>query len=53
MRPPPERRRVCIIGGGAGGIIGAKILRERGFEVTVYETESEPGDIWRYQEDPV
>ena len=46
-------KRVCIVGGGAGGIISAKTLRERGFDVKVYDAESSLGGIWRYQEQPV
>lgn len=46
-------KRVCIIGGGAAGIISAKIFRERGFKVLIYEAETAHGGIWRYQEHPV
>lgn len=47
------RRTVAIIGCGAGGIITAKILRDRGFDVTIFEAESNLGGTWRYQENPV
>ena len=39
------RTRVAIIGGGIGGLTAAVALRQRGFEVSVYEQSSQLGEI--------
>ena len=35
-------------GGGAGGIISAYVLRNNGFDVTIYEQHSKIGGVWNY-----
>ncbi len=42
-RPRP---RVCVIGAGVAGLVSAKVLRNDGFRVTVFEREPEPGGVW-------
>src|SRR5947209_20179135 len=37
--------RVAIIGGGIGGLLAARALRERGIEVAVYEAAREVREI--------
>ena len=49
--PRPTRRwrprpRVCVIGAGVAGLVSAKVLRDDGFRVTVFEREPEPGGVW-------
>jgi dimethylaniline monooxygenase (N-oxide forming) len=41
-----ERKTLCIIGGGVAGLVSAKVLRNDGFEVTVFEKESTIGGVW-------
>jgi len=51
-RPAPRpviRKRVAVLGGGIGGLTAAHELIERGFEVDVYEAESEAGGKARSQ----
>jgi salicylate hydroxylase len=40
-----EVRRVAVVGAGLGGLNAAIALRQRGFEVTVYEQSGELGEI--------
>jgi len=40
------RPRVCVIGAGVAGLVTAKVLRNDGFRVTVFEREPEPGGVW-------
>jgi dimethylaniline monooxygenase (N-oxide forming) len=44
-------RRVAVIGAGPAGLVTTKILKENGFNVTVYEKGSEVGGTWLYQND--
>lgn len=37
---------IAIVGAGFGGLSTAKIFREFGFDVTVYEKDSEVGGVW-------
>jgi uncharacterized protein with NAD-binding domain and iron-sulfur cluster len=46
---PILRKRVAILGGGIGGMTAAHELIERGFEVDVYEAQSEAGGKARSQ----
>ena len=39
-------RTIAIIGAGFGGLSTAKVFREFGFDVTVYEKDSEVGGVW-------
>lgn len=38
--------RVGVIGGGIAGLVTAKILRQDGFDVTVFEKEPTIGGVW-------
>lgn len=40
---PPIRDSVAIVGAGAAGMEAARVLAERGADVTLYEQESRPG----------
>lgn len=40
------RGHVCIIGAGVAGLVTAKVLKEDGFEVTIFEKDSTPGGVW-------
>lgn len=39
-------RRVCVVGAGIAGLVTAKILRDDGFEVRVFEKEPSIGGVW-------
>ena len=41
-------RSVCVIGGGAAGIVTARHMRARGFDVTLFERSDDVGGLWRY-----
>lgn len=43
MKPQPT---VGIIGAGVSGLVTAKTLRERGFDVVLFEKEAELGGVW-------
>lgn len=47
----PDGRRVAIIGAGPAGLVSAKTMKERGFDVTVYEIGSVAGGIWVFDND--
>jgi GntR family transcriptional regulator/MocR family aminotransferase len=38
--------RVCVIGAGIAGLVTAKVLRDDGFEVTVFERSPAIGGVW-------
>lgn len=40
----PER--VCIVGAGVAGLVSAKVLRDDGFDVTVFEKADDVGGVW-------
>jgi len=40
--------RFCVIGAGPCGLVAAKSLRERGFEVDVFDREDDVGGNWYY-----
>ena len=44
-------KRVCIIGAGSSGIAAAQVLHARGIDFDCFETGSELGGNWRYQND--
>jgi dimethylaniline monooxygenase (N-oxide forming) len=44
-------RRAAVIGAGPAGLVTAKILKENGFSVIVYEKGSSVGGTWVYQND--
>jgi dimethylaniline monooxygenase (N-oxide forming) len=39
-------RTIAVIGAGFGGLTTAKVFREFGFDVTVFEKDSEVGGVW-------
>lgn len=39
-------RTIAIVGAGFAGLSTAKVLRELGFEVTVFDKDSEVGGVW-------
>ncbi len=41
-----SRKTVCIIGAGVAGLVSAKVLKNDGFNVTVFEKESTIGGVW-------
>jgi cation diffusion facilitator CzcD-associated flavoprotein CzcO len=43
--------RVCIIGAGSSGITAAQVLRAKGIDFDCFETGSEVGGNWRYDND--
>jgi cation diffusion facilitator CzcD-associated flavoprotein CzcO len=45
-RNMPSPRRVCVIGAGIAGLAAAKVLRNDGFEVCVFEKEDRIGGVW-------
>ncbi|MFE9748022.1 flavin-containing monooxygenase [Saccharothrix saharensis] len=38
--------RACVVGAGPAGIVAAKVLREHGFDVTVFDKYRRVGGIW-------
>lgn len=44
-------QRVAVVGAGSGGICAAKHLIQAGHEVTVYESGSYVGGLWKYEND--
>lgn len=50
MTEPIDRRdRVCVVGAGASGLTAAKNLRERGYDVDVYELADDVGGNWYFE----
>ena len=43
LRPALKPRRIAVIGGGIGGCEAARVLKERGHEVTLYEESGRLG----------
>jgi dimethylaniline monooxygenase (N-oxide forming) len=41
-----EGKSVVVVGAGIAGLVTAKVLREDGFEVTVFEKEPTIGGVW-------
>lgn len=39
-------RKVCVIGAGISGLVAAKVLRGRGYDVTVVEKSRDLGGVW-------
>lgn len=42
----PIGNRVCVIGAGIAGLVAAKVLKEDGFDVVVFEEQAEIGGVW-------
>lgn len=43
-------KRVAIIGAGASGLISAKVLLDKGFDVTIFENSNNVAGVWNYSE---
>lgn len=41
-----ERKQIVVIGAGIAGLVTAKVLRDDGFDVRVFEKESSFGGVW-------
>jgi dimethylaniline monooxygenase (N-oxide forming) len=41
-----HRQRVAVIGGGVAGLVSSKVLRQDGFDVTLFEKEPAVGGVW-------
>lgn len=41
--------KVAIIGAGASGIISAKLLLDKGFDVTIFEKTDSIANVWLYR----
>ena len=39
-------QRVCVLGAGIAGLVTAKVLRDDGFEVSVFEKKPNIGGVW-------
>jgi 4-hydroxyacetophenone monooxygenase len=46
-RPWAEGKSVVIVGAGVGGLLAARNMTRRGFNVTVLEQQSDLGGVWR------
>lgn len=46
-----ERKAAAVIGAGPAGLVTAKVLKDKGFDVTVYEKASVVGGTWVYDND--
>ena len=42
--------KVAIIGAGANGIISAKLLLDKSFDVTIFEKTNSIAGVWNYTE---
>ncbi|CEL93405.1 unnamed protein product [Vitrella brassicaformis CCMP3155] len=45
-----DSKRVAVIGAGAGGLVAAKLLRDEGFRVKVFEATDKIGGLWVYSD---
>ncbi len=46
--PPPTKEKVAVIGGGPGSLMGAYMLAQKGYRVSILERGSELGGALRY-----
>jgi cation diffusion facilitator CzcD-associated flavoprotein CzcO len=44
--PGGPGRRICVIGAGISGLVAAKVMRDRGHDVTVVEKSGDLGGVW-------
>ncbi len=47
-----KKSKVAVLGGGIAGVMSAKILDEKGYDVVVYESESQIGGLCRTEKLP-
>jgi 2,4-dienoyl-CoA reductase-like NADH-dependent reductase (Old Yellow Enzyme family) len=47
VKPAEKKKKVVVVGGGPAGLEAARVLAERGHEVTIYEKEVELGGFLR------
>lgn len=47
IRPAVQQKKVAVVGGGPAGLEAARILKERGHRVTLYEKDQELGGMLR------
>jgi NADPH-dependent 2,4-dienoyl-CoA reductase/sulfur reductase-like enzyme len=47
IEPAPSRKKVMVIGGGPAGMESARILAQRGHEVSLYEKSDKLGGQWK------
>lgn len=45
---PNSSTRVCVIGGGAAGLISSQVLKDRGISFQCYEKSAYCGGVWNY-----
>ncbi|SHI16020.1 flavin-containing monooxygenase [Ferrimonas marina] len=48
---PLRPQRIAIIGAGISGLVAAKVLKQHGLSVSVFEKGSALGGIWRFNND--
>ena len=46
--PPPRRGKIAVVGSGPAGLSFATDMAKWGYDVTVYEAQSELGGVLRY-----
>ncbi len=45
-KPAGQDRRIIVIGAGISGLVAAKVMRGRGYDVTVVEKSGDLGGVW-------
>ncbi len=48
VRCPEKNKKIAIVGAGPGGLSAAYHLRRRGYSVTVFDRDQNPGGLMRY-----
>ena len=42
----PQVKNIAVVGAGFAGLVSAKVFRDFGWSVTVFEKDSEVGGVW-------